>query len=164
MKSLRAAFFTRRPVAFPIEMKVRPAKPEDFGAVTRLLEQLGRPTITPRTRTEAQDIYREQLADPNTEHIVAVTPRDRVVGFCSLHFRSRLNQTDPQAWVPDLVVDEHDRGRGIARALLGEAERRARDRGCTDVTLESGYARKEAHLLYVGAGMQETGKFFRKRL
>lgn len=145
-------------------MDVRPATPADFDAVARLLEHLGRPAITPRTRTEAKEIYCEQLADPNTEHIVAVTPRNRVVGFCSLHFRSRLNHTDPQAWIPDLIVNAHDRGRGVARSLLGEAERRARDRGCTDVTLESSFARKEAHLLYVGAGMQETGKFFRKRL
>lgn len=145
-------------------MDVRLATTEDFDAVTRLLEHLGRPTITPRTRAEAWEIYCEQIADPNTEHLVAVTPRNRVVGFCSLHFRTRLNQTDPQAWIPDLIVDEHDRGRGIARALLGEAERRARDRGCTDVTLESSYARKDAHLLYVGAGMQDAGKFFRKRL
>ena len=145
-------------------MEIRSATPEDFDPVTRLLEHLGRPTVTPRTRSEVRDVYCEQLADPNSEHLVAVTPRGRVMGFCSLHFRSRLNNIDPQAWIPDLIVDEHDRGRGVARALLGEAERRARERGCTDVTLESGNARKEAHLLYVGAGMQETGKSFRKRL
>jgi GNAT superfamily N-acetyltransferase len=145
-------------------MEVRPARVEDFDAVTRLLEHLGRPVITPRTRTEVKEVYCEQLEDPNTEHLVAVTPRGRVVGFCSLHFRSRLNSIDPQGWIPDLIVDEHDRGRGIARALLGEAERRARDRGCSDITLESSYARKDAHLLYVGAGMQDLGKFFRKRL
>jgi GNAT superfamily N-acetyltransferase len=93
-----------------------------------------------------------------------VTGRDCVIGFCSLHFRTRLNHDEPQAWIPDVIVDEGERGRGVARALLGEAERRARERGCSDVVLESSYNRKEDHLLYVGAGMTDAGKFFRKRI
>jgi GNAT superfamily N-acetyltransferase len=145
-------------------MEVRSAQLEDFGAVTRLLERLGRPSVTPRTRTAAQEVYSAQLDDPDADHLVAVTPRDRVIGFCSLHYRTRLNRTEPQAWIPDLIVDEGERGRGVARALLGEAERRARSRGCIDITLESSYARKEAHLLYVGAGMQDLGKYFGKRV
>jgi GNAT superfamily N-acetyltransferase len=146
------------------DIVIRSAHPEDFGPVTRLLERLGRPTVTPRNRAAVKDVFNEQLAEPSTSHLVAVTGRDRVIGFCSLHFRARLNHDQPQAWIPDVIVDEGERGRGVARALLGEAERRARDRDCTDVVLESSYNRKEDHLLYVGAGMTDAGKFFRKRL
>jgi GNAT superfamily N-acetyltransferase len=145
-------------------MTVRSAQPDDFGAVAHLLERLGRPAIGPRNRTAAIEVYNAQLDDPDASHMVAVTPRDRVIGFCSLHFRSRLNHAVPQAWIPDLIVDEGERGRGVARALLVEAERHALERGCYELALESSYTRKEAHLLYVGAGMQDTGKFFRKRL
>jgi GNAT superfamily N-acetyltransferase len=146
------------------DMVIRSAQPDDFGPITRLLERLGRPTVTPRNRAAVKEVFNEQLADPSTSHLVAVTGRDRVIGFCSLHFRARLNHDTPQAWIPDVIVDEGERGRGVARALLGEAERRARDRDCTDVVLESSYNRKEDHLLYVGAGMTDAGKFFRKRL
>jgi len=145
-------------------MIIRSAQPEDFGPVTRLLERLGRPTVTPRNRAAVKEVFNAQLVDPSTSHLVAVTGRDRVIGFCSLHFRARLNHDQPQAWIPDVIVDEGERGRGVARALIGEAERRARDRDCTDVVLESSYNRKEDHLLYVGAGMTDAGKFFRKRL
>ena len=34
----------------------------------------------------------------------------------------------------------------------------------SDVVLESSYNRKEDHLLYVGAGMTDSGRYFRKRL
>jgi len=145
-------------------MVIRTAQPDDFGPVTRLLERLGRPTVTPRNRAAVKEVYNAQLTDPSTSHLVAVTGRDRVIGFCSLHFRTRLNHDRGQAWIPDVIVDEGERGRGVARALIGEAEKRARERGCFDLTLESSYARKEAHLLYVGAGMTDAGKFFRKRL
>lgn len=145
-------------------MVIRSAQPDDFGDVTRLLERLGRPSVTPRNRGAVKDVYNGQLNDPTTSHLVAVTGRDRVIGFCSLHFRSRLNHDTPQAWIPDLIVDEGERGRGVARALLAEAERRARERGCHDLTLESSYQRAEAHLLYVGAGMTDAGKSFLKSL
>jgi GNAT superfamily N-acetyltransferase len=146
-------------------MNVRPAQEEDFGTITRLLEELGRPTVTLRTRAECKAVFAEQLADPNAEHLVAVTDRDMIVGFCSLHFRSRLNQPDPQAWIPDLIVDSARRGRGVARLLLAAVEERARERGCFEVTVESNsYARNEADLLYAGAGMTDNGKSFRKAL
>ena len=145
-------------------MVIRSAQPDDFGPVTRLLERLGRPTVTPRSRAAVKEVFNAQLVDPSTSHLVAVTGRDRVIGFCSLHYRARLNHDHPQAWIPDVIVDEGERGRGVARALIGEAERRARERDCTDVVLESSYNRKEDHLLYVGAGMTDAGKFFRKRL
>jgi GNAT superfamily N-acetyltransferase len=146
-------------------MNVRPAQEEDFGTVTRLLEQLGRPVVSVRTRADCKQIFGEQLADPNTEHLVAVTDRDMIVGFCSLHFRSRLNRPDPQAWVPDLIVDDARRGRGTARLLLAAAEERARERGCFELAVESdSYSRNEAELLYTFAGMEEAGKAFRKAL
>ena len=145
-------------------MKVRSAGPGDFPDITRLLEQLGRPAVTPRTRTTCHAIYAAQLDDPDCEHLVAVTDRDAVIGFCSLHFRARLNNAAPQAWIPDLFVEERSRGAGVARALLAEAEQRARARGCSNLTLESGYDRKAAHVLYAGSGMKDAGKYFGKRL
>jgi hypothetical protein len=96
-------------------MVIRTAQPDDFGPVTRLLERLGRPAVTPRNRAAVKEIYNAQLTDSATSHLVAVTGRDRVIGFCSLHFRARLNHHQPQAWIPDVIVDEGERGRGVRR-------------------------------------------------
>jgi ribosomal protein S18 acetylase RimI-like enzyme len=144
-------------------MTVRTAQETDFARVTELLEALGRARVTHDSYAQAREVFLNQLDDPNTAHLVAIDG-GVVAGFCSLHFRSRLNHTTPQAWIPDLFVDPATRGRGAAKTLLIEAERLSRERGCYELALESGYERSEAHLLYSAAGMQDAGKFFRKPL
>jgi GNAT superfamily N-acetyltransferase len=140
---------------------IRPVEPADFDAVTELLELLGRAEVTDDTRDTARAIWDRQLDDPSAEHLVAEED-GRVVGFCSLQFRERLNYATPQAWVPDLIVAERARQRGIGRALLEEALRLAAERECWNLTLESGYKRAEAHHLYRSLGMTDAGKYFGK--
>jgi len=144
-------------------MTVRAAQETDFARVTELLEELGRAEVTHDSYAQARQVFLNQLDDPNTSHLVAID-NGVVAGFCSLYFRTRLNHTTPQAWVPDLYVDPATRGRGAAKALLIEAERIARERGCYELVLESDFDRSEAHLLYSAAGIRETGKAFRKPL
>ena len=81
-----------------------------------------------------------------------------------MHLFPRLNFTAPQAWVPDLIVTEAARRRGVAMALLSEAERLARERGCHQLTLESAHFRKPAHALYGAFGMDQPGLTFGKPL
>jgi PhnO protein len=144
-------------------MTVRGAQETDFARVTELLEALGRARVTHDSYALARQVYLNQLTDPNAAHLVAID-NGAVAGFCSLHFRTRLNHTTPQAWIPDLYVDPATRGRGAAKALLNEVERLARERGCYELALESRYDRSEAHLLYSAAGMQDAGRYFRKSL
>jgi ribosomal protein S18 acetylase RimI-like enzyme len=144
-------------------MTVRAAQETDFSRVTELLEELGRAEVTDDSYALARQVYLNQLEDPDASHMVAID-NGVVAGFCSLHFRTRLNHSTPQAWIPDLYVDPATRGRGAAKALLIEAERMARERGCYELVLESAFDRSEAHLLYSAAGMQETGRAFRKPL
>jgi GNAT superfamily N-acetyltransferase len=145
-------------------MKVRSAEPRDFEAVTTLLESLGREVVTEQTRDRCREIYAAQVSDPTADHLVAEGDDGAVVGFCSLHFRRRLNYTTPEAWVPDLIVSEGLRGRGIGTALLEHAEQRAIDRSCWALSLESAHHRVEAHRFYAAFGMRDSGKAFRKLL
>lgn len=145
-------------------MDVRSAQPGDFAAITDLLDQLGRSRVPHDDYQAAKQVFFDQLSDPLSEHLTATDRDGRVVGFCSLHFRMRLNHTTPQAWIADLFVSNAVRGRGTARVLLGEAERRARERRCWELTLEAGPARSEANLLYSAFGMTDAGRVFRKAL
>ena len=145
-------------------MKVRSAEPRDFDAVTALLETLGRATVTDETRDRCRGIYAAQVSDPTADHLVAENDEGEVVGFCSLHFRKRLNHPTPQAWVPDLIVAEGLRRTGIGQALLEHAEQRAIERGCWDLTLESAHHRREAHRFYADFGMRDAGLYFHKLL
>jgi GNAT superfamily N-acetyltransferase len=143
---------------------IRAAEPGDFEAVATLLAELGRPVLTDATRAATREVFEGQLANAHSDHLVALDAAGRVVGFCSLHYRTRLNHPTRQAWIPDLIVTEDARGTGAGRALLAEAERRARARGCHDLTLESSYSRVRAHAVYAAAGMTDAGKSFWKAL
>jgi GNAT superfamily N-acetyltransferase len=145
-------------------MKLRAARGEDFEAVTRLLEELGRPVVGAAEAADARAVYDEQVVDPNSHHVVAEADDGEVVAFCSIHFRARLNWPTPEAWVPDLFVSESVRRQGIGRAMLEEVQRRARERGCHSIALESGYRRAEAHHMYRQFGMRDSGKQFYKPL
>jgi GNAT superfamily N-acetyltransferase len=144
-------------------VRVRLADHADFDSVTALLEELGRVAVTPETREACRALFEDHVADGDAAHLVAEDD-DEVVGFCSLHFRERLNYTTPDAWVPDLIVTERARRSGAGRALLEEAERRARTRGCWMLTLESAHFRKEAHRFYEALGMRNTALSFDKQL
>jgi GNAT superfamily N-acetyltransferase len=149
---------------FPPDHTIRAARGDDFDGVAALLEALGRPTLGDETREDARAVYRMQVLDPNTHHMVVESPTGELVGFCSLHYRTRLNHTTEEAWIPDLYVAEHARNRGIGRGLLEEAERRAIARGCWHLTLESGHQRAEAHALYRNFRMRDSGRQFSKLL
>jgi GNAT superfamily N-acetyltransferase len=145
-------------------MDVREARADDWPDVARLLAELGRPDVLGRDdENEHRTAFEHYLDAPNTVALVAVED-DRVVGFIDLEFRARLNFRSPQAWVPDLIVTEHSRGRGAGRALLAAAEERARERGCFALTLESATWRKRAHAFYLREGMKHTSASFAKSL
>lgn len=88
----------------------------------------------------------------------------RVAGFVDMEYRSRLNFTVPQAWVPDLVVAEAWQGCGLGAALLAEAERLARERACFVMSLESADWRAESHAFYLHMGWADSAKSFTKSL
>jgi len=142
---------------------VRSAEPEGFDAVATLLGELGRPVLTAATRPPARAIYLRHLARAETASLVAESDGD-VIGFMSLEFRDRLNQSRLQAWIPDLIVTESSRGMGAGRALLLRGIELAKARGCWSVTLESGHQRHAAHGLYRAAGMADEGLYFRLHL
>jgi ribosomal protein S18 acetylase RimI-like enzyme len=143
---------------------LRVARGDDYEPVAALLAELGRPAVTPESAQDAHAVFRQQVIDPRSHHTVGVDESGAVVAFCSLQFRTRLNWPTEEAWIPDLIVTERHRGRGLGRALLEEAERRAAERGCHYLTLESGHQRAEAHELYRRFRMRDTGRQFGKRV
>jgi GNAT superfamily N-acetyltransferase len=144
-------------------MKIRAARRDDFEAVTRLLEEMGRPSVGAGEEADCRAVFDEQITDPDTHHLVAEVS-EGVVAFCALHFRTRINHATPEAWIPDLFVTDGARRAGIGRALLEEAQRRARERDCHSLALEAGYRNAEAHHLARSFRMRDEGKHFRKDL
>ncbi|MGH2723402.1 MAG: GNAT family N-acetyltransferase [Actinomycetota bacterium] len=150
--------------AAPREARVREATAEDWPAVAALLAELGRPEALGRVEEPTlKGVFLGYLERPDEEALVAEV-NGRVVGFVDIEYRTRLNFDRPQAWIPDLVVAEADRSRGVGRALLCRAEELARERGCWGISLESATWRTRAHAFYLREGWTDAGKGFTKSL
>jgi ribosomal protein S18 acetylase RimI-like enzyme len=61
-------------------------------------------------------------------------------------------------YVDSLATDPRHRRRGVARALLGEAERRAREEGLPCVALETAIDNDDARALYEAVGFEAVDK------
>jgi predicted N-acetyltransferase YhbS len=148
-------------------MRIRAARRDDFEAVSALLERgLRRPAVGAAASSAEADcraVFDEQVVDPNAHHMV-VEADGAIVGFCSLHFRTRLNWATPEAWIADLFVADVHANAEVGRALLDEVQRRARERDCHAIVHESGYRHAEEHDLFRGFHMRDVGKEFRRDL
>lgn len=67
-------------------------------------------------------------------------------------------------YVDDLVTDESQRSLGVGRALMDWLQRRARERACTALILDSGTQRTRAHRFYFREGLFVTAFNFKKAL
>lgn len=145
-------------------MRVREAVAEDWPAVAALLAELGRPDAlaTPQEE-ELRSVFLGYLERNDVVALVA-EEEGRVVGFCDLEFRTRLNFSEPQAWIPDLVVADESRSKGAGAALIRRAEELARTRGAWGMSLESATWRERAHGFYEREGWSYSGKSFTKPL
>ncbi|MCW5695749.1 MAG: GNAT family N-acetyltransferase [Bauldia sp.] len=65
-------------------------------------------------------------------------------------------------YVDDLVIDESQRGKGYGQELLDFARTEAARENCSNLTLNSGFHRTDAHRFYELSGMTKTGFSFRE--
>ena len=95
-----------------------------------------------------------EMRDDGRLHLVAIAESragERVVGHAGLLFLAGM------AHVSNVAVDSGHQHQGVATRLLIELLDRARERGCTAVTLEARAANKRAHRLYSRLGFQPLG-------
>ncbi len=141
-------------------VEIRPVVDDDadFAAVTRLLAELGRPSPSDDQLPALRRTYTQHVARADTGSLLALSD-GAPCGFVSLEFRQPFFTATPQGWIPDLIVTDAARGRGIGAALLEAAFEEAVRRGAYAVALESGHQRAVAHQLYLAAGMADVGLF-----
>ena len=115
----------------------------------RLLEQLGYPCSP-----EALAARFARLSERNGHALLVSEAQGRLTGMCHLQ-RIELLASDGYVEVHALVVDAQHRRQGIARSLLREGARLARDMGAMRLRLRSGLHREEAHRFYRAAGYEQ---------
>ena len=143
---------------------VREAQPGDWPEVMGLLAELGRPDVRGTDDEEqARSLFDAYLERPDTAAFIAEMD-GRVVGFVNVEFRPRLNFLTREAWIPELIVAEGARSKGVGSALLAKCEAEARELGCWSLSLESANWRERAHAFYEKEGFQDLAHAFVKVL
>lgn len=143
------------------EVRVRTAKIEDAGAIADLSGQLGYPCSAASVRRRLRDL----LGKPDHAIWVAENSGGSVAGWIHV-FVYELLESDRQAEIGGLVIDENFRGQGAGKSLVERAERWARAKRLNSVYVRSNIIRKEAHAFYQKQGYKiiKTQHAFRKEL
>ena len=141
-------------------MRIRPVEPRDAAEVARLATQLGYPS------TADQVARRLAVLATKSESAVFVAEGEgRLDGWINVQGRHQV-ESDPDAIIEGLVVDEAARRRGVGRALLGTAETWAKERRYGTVRIRSNTIRVDARRFYESLGYEvfKTQNAFRKTL
>jgi GNAT superfamily N-acetyltransferase len=139
-----------------IEIEIAETEAE-VRATHRVMAQL-RPHLS-------EDQYVAQVARQRAERyqIVALVEDGVVRAVAGFRLATALAHGD-HVYVDDLVSDEAQRSHGHGGALLDWIARYARERGCTNLRLDSGVQRHGAHRFYLRERMDIVCYHFRKAL
>jgi GNAT superfamily N-acetyltransferase len=147
-----------------VSVEVRLAVPGDVPALLDLYRQLSagfgdHPTATPE---QAAAAVAEIGARPDRALLVGLLD-GRVAGTAHLLLLGpNLTRSGrPWAILEHVVVDRAARRRGVGRALMDEAIRRAGEAGCYKLELSSNERRTEAHAFYRASGFEARARTFR---
>lgn len=136
------------------EALIRDARPGDADDVARLMRLVG--TTIPPGDDRARDGLDAFLGEGGV--VLVAESEGRVVGACTL-LVTRFNPMDatPGAWLDGLAVEGAHRRRGVGRALMLEARRRAEAAGCDAIVLHTREAQAPALALYEELGLRRHG-------
>jgi ribosomal protein S18 acetylase RimI-like enzyme len=144
---------------------IREVRPEEYEEAGRITADAYREYVPPGDRD--WQAYLEDIADvvdraKRTTVLVAVEDGE-ILGTATLELEGRTEkgrERDPlapgEAHVRMVGVRPGARRRGIARALMDECVRRARETGKTLLTLNTGESMKAAHAMYESMGFRRN--------
>ena len=139
----------------PPGIELRPAARDDLEAVLGLLAQ--RTSVEPPELSgpAATDRWEALQRSIDSSPFLAIAEGEPV-GLLLLSFRRRLNFATWEGWVPELVVTDDHRGRGIGRALLRVAIEEWRLRGAHRLSVEVAPGEEAGPALLNGMGFEES--------
>lgn len=144
---------------------IRRAKMKDTDRIIELISELGRPE--PKNEEESKHfakLIQNYISEKDKKMILVAEIDSKVVGLISLVLLPRLNRSKPEAWIPDFIVDQEYRNKGIGRELLKKCIRIARREKCWRVRLETGLSRKCAQRFYKKTRMKPFALAFMLQL
>lgn len=141
---------------------VRLATEDDLPVIVALLrdDRLGTTRERAHDAADALAPYRDAFAEitRDPQHEILVLEVDgEVAGVLQLSFLRHLtHEGGRRAQIEGVRIDSTRRGGGLGRVLIGDAVRRARERGCHLVQLTTDRRRPDALAFYERLGFVDT--------
>lgn len=132
------------------EVSIRPVRPEDSGAVSELVTQLG----YERAPEQVAAWVRELDSRPAQACFVAEL-NGEVVAWIDVSLEHHL-QSEVFGLIGGLVVKDGVRGAGIGKRLCERAEEWTREQGARRIRVTSRSTREAAHRFYLRDGYRQT--------
>lgn len=140
----------------------RPAEPDDYHALLKLLPQLADFDIP--VRRFANNLWEgdaellKSVLDKETQVTfadVAVDSGNHIAGLILVTMRDEILSHEPSAHLEAIVVSPSARGQGLGRRLLQRAEDRVKELGAKTLTLHVFANNQRARSLYRSHGFDE---------
>lgn len=135
-----------------IPIEIRRAFPGDAGAIAELSRQLGYPATREEIAARVEALAASSL---DAVFVAARGAGERVIGWLHVFGRTMI-ESAPYAEIGGLVVDESERGRGVGRALVAQAESWASEHGYKTIRVRSNVVREDAHRFYAARSYRMT--------
>lgn len=133
-------------------MIIRIANEGDAEHIANLCVQLGYKTSKDEVKLRLRNAFDDK------HNVIYVAEVDqKVLGWLEVAVRQTI-ESGEYAEITGLIVDKADRGKGIGRGLVKEAEEWARKMGQRTIRVRTNVIRKEAPLFYHALGLKEIKK------
>ena len=144
---------------------IRLAKVNDIPRIIQLYDELV--ITTSRIESDKKPSlvdYQETLNEINTipgYELLIAEENDEVIGSMVLLIMPNLShRASPWALVENMIIDPKQQRRNVGRKLMEYAVRRAKDKGCYRIILNSSKKRRGAHKFYRSLGFEASAYGF----
>lgn len=136
---------------------LREARPDDAGAISVLIAQLG-------FDAGAERLSERIVQFTSRNESVLIVETKRIVGCVTWHIMQVIHRETAVGRITMLVVDKSVRGRGLGALLVAEVENRVIAQGCGLIEVTSNDRLVGAHAFYENLGYEKTSVRFGKKL
>ena len=133
--------------------RIRKAEARDLDTIFSFICHLEE-TSFPREPFE--EVYGENIENPDYEYLVAVNETDEVIGFLSCHGQKLLHHAGMVFEIQELYVARHHRGSGTGRLLMKALEERLNKIKYKSLEVTTNLMRTDARKFYTKLGFVAT--------
>ena len=129
-----------------LNLNIRRAHIDDLSELNNLCIELGYNSVVGEVKNRLEKIQNSQ-----SDIILVAVEKEMVVGWIHV-FRALRLESEPFAEIGGLVVSSKQRGKGVGKALVNEAEKWVKENGLINIRVRSRTSRKMTRQFYEREG------------